>query len=136
MIQKYTKFKTNGFVTLIGVIVFGSVCTALVVVVLVLGIGSTKTSIATYQSRQALALAHACSEEALETIRENNGFVGGGNINFGSNSCSFTITNKGGEGRNVASSGSVGTIIRKVEVEIDAINPQINVTSWQEVADF
>jgi len=30
----------------------------------------------------------------------------------------------------------VGTIIRKVKVTIDAINPQINVTSWQEVADF
>jgi hypothetical protein len=102
----------------------------------VLGIGSSKTSIAMYQSRQSLAAAHSCGEEALETIRENNGFVGNGNLTLGAASCSFTVTNKGGESRNVASSGSVGTITRKVEIEIDAISPVINVTSWQEVADF
>lgn len=132
----YKKVKSKAFVTLIGVIVFGSVCISLVVVVLVLGIGSSKTSIVTHQSRQALFAAHACSEEALETIRENNGFTGGGNLTLGVATCSFTVTDNGGEARNVASSGSVGTIIRKVEVEIDAISPVINVVSWQEVADF
>ncbi|HEY4477975.1 MAG TPA: hypothetical protein VJB09_01730 [Candidatus Paceibacterota bacterium] len=136
MVNIYKKFKPKGFVTLIGVIVFGSVCISLVVVILVLGIGSSKTSISMYQSRQALAAAHACAEEALETIRENNGFVGNGNLTLSPASCSFVVTNKGGESRNVASSGSAGTIIRKVEVEIDAISPMINVTSWQEVADF
>ncbi|MBP6866096.1 MAG: hypothetical protein KBC12_00970 [Candidatus Pacebacteria bacterium] len=136
MVKTYKKIKSKAFVTLIGVIVFGSVCISLVVAILMLGIGSSKTSIAVYHSRQALFAAHACAEEALETIRENHSFAGNGNLTLDAASCNFAVTDKGGESRNVASSGSVGTITRKVEIEIDAISPVINVTSWQEVADF
>ncbi|MFC1623678.1 hypothetical protein ACFL05_00985 [Patescibacteria group bacterium] len=51
-------------------------------------------------------------------------------------SCTYTVINTGGNNRQINSSASAGNIDRKVKIEIDAINPKINILSWQEVDTF
>ena len=87
------------------------------------------------QSNQAKALANACAEEALQQIRDSTPFTGTGNLTLGQGSCNYTVTSGGGQNRTIASTGTVGSIVRKVKTTIDKINPGINITSWQEVAD-
>ncbi len=128
--------KTKGYVTLITVLVMGAISVSVTMTIVMTGIISTKDSLSVVQSRQANFLANACAEDALQEIRNDTLYVGTVQINLGSGSCTYTVTNNGGESRTIASSGTVGTIIRKSKIQIDAINPKINITSWQEVADF
>ena len=126
----------KGYIALITVLVTGAVGVAIAVSVLWLGLGSSKTSFSMEQSNQAKALANACSEEALQQIRDSTPFTGSGNLTFGQGTCSYTVTSQGGQNRTITASASVGTIVRKVKITIDKITPSINITSWQEVADF
>lgn len=126
----------KGYIALITVLVTGAVGVAITTSLLLLGLGSSRTSFALEQSTQAKALANACSEEALQQIRDSTPFTGTGSLTLGQGSCTYTVTNDGGQNRTITASGTVGTIVRKVKVIIDKITPSINVTSWQEVADF
>lgn len=126
----------KGYVTLLSVLILGAIGTAIAVSLLLLGVSSSRTSFALEQSNQAKALVNTCAEEALQQIRDSTPFTGTGNLTLGQGTCSYTVTSQGGHNRTITSSGTVGTILRKVKILIDTINPSINVTSWQEVADF
>lgn len=126
----------QGFITLISVLIVGAVGTAIAVSLILLGIGSSRTSFAVEQSNQAKALANACAEEALQQIRDSTPYTGSGNLSLGQGDCSYTVTSQGGQNRTITASGTVGTIVRKVEVVIDTINPAIEIVSWKELPDF
>ena len=125
----------KGFITLISVLVVGAVGVAIATSLILLGLGSSRTSFAIEQSNQAKGIANACAEEALQQIRDSTPFTGSGNLTLGQGICAYTVTNQGGQNRTITSSGTVGAIIRKVKIIIDKINPTIQVISWQEVAD-
>ncbi|OGI26057.1 MAG: hypothetical protein A3J76_05635 [Candidatus Moranbacteria bacterium RBG_13_45_13] len=133
--KKYNK-QQKGFITLISVLVIGAVGVAIALSLLLLGVGNSRTSFAVEQSNQAKALANACAEEALQQIRESVPFEGTGNLTLGQGSCSYTVTKLTGQNRTIIASGTVGTVIRKVSIALDKITPSIEITSWQEVADF
>ena len=135
MFPRYTKkwYNNNaGYVTLISVLVVGAVGVVIALSLILLGSGASRTSFALQQSAQAKGLANACAEEALEQIRESTAFTGSGNLTLGQGTCSYTVTNTGGTNRTVTTSGTVGTIVRKLTIIITAINPLIIVSSWQE----
>ena len=138
MLSSYTKrwYNNNGgYITLISVLIVGAVGIAITTSLILLGLGSSRTSFAVEQSNQAKALANACAEEALQQIRDSTPFTGSGNLTLGQGVCSYTVTSQGGQNRTITASGTVGTIMRKVKIIIDKINPTIQVVSWQEVAD-
>lgn len=125
-----------GYVTLISVLVVGAVGTAIAVSLILLGLGASRTSFAVEQSNQAKALVNACAEEALQQIRDSASFEGVGNFSLGQGTCSYTVTKLTGQNREVESTGNVGTIIRKIKININTINPQIKIVSWQETDNF
>lgn len=124
---------SRGFITLISVLVVGAVGIAVTLSIILLGVGFGRTSFAVSQSSQAKALANACAEEGLEKIRESASFTGSGNLSMGQGTCTYTVTSQGGSNRTITSSGTVGTIVRKTSTAINAINPYITPTSWQEI---
>lgn len=126
----------NGYVALISVLIIGSVGTAIAVSLILLGLGSSRTSFSLEQSNQTKALVNACVEEALQKIKDSTPFSGTGNLSLGQGSCTYTVTKLSGQNREIISSGAVGTIVRKAKITIDKINPDINIISWQEVEDF
>lgn len=126
----------GGYILLLSVLILGAVALAAAVSILLLGLGSERTSFALEQSNQAKALANACAEEALQQIRDSTPYTGSGNLTLGQGTCAYAVTSQGGQNRTIIASGTVGTVIRKVKVIINNINPAITVTSWQEVADF
>ncbi|MCX6793145.1 MAG: hypothetical protein NTY12_03895 [Candidatus Falkowbacteria bacterium] len=125
----------NGYITLISVLVIGAIGTAVVISVIWLGIGSSRSSFADEQSDQAWGLANACAEEALQQIRSSSAYTGTGNLTLGQGTCSYTVTNTGGTTRSVTASGTVGTMIRRSAISITALNPKLVISSWQEVAN-
>jgi len=111
--------KNAGYITLISVLVVGAVGVAIVISLLQLGLGTSRTSFTFRQSSQARALAHACAEEALQQIHDNTAFTG-----------------QGAGSRTINASGLAGTVVRKEQVVINDISPLIQVVTWQEVSDF
>lgn len=126
----------KGYSLLLAVLIIGAIAVAITVSLLLLGIDSSETSFSLEQSKKARGLANACAESALQEIRNSTPFTGSDTINFSDGSCSYTVTNDGGSNRSIESSGTVGDVVKKISVSIDQINPDINIVSWQEVADF
>jgi len=126
----------KGYATLITLLVVAAVGVTIAISLTLLGIGASKSSFAIEQSNQSKALSNACLESALQEIRNSTPFAGSATINLGQGTCTYTVTNTGGTNRNIIASSTVGRVVRKVEVNIDQINPDINIISWQEVADF
>lgn len=125
--------KRGGYITLISVLVVGAVGTAITLSLILLGVGSSRTSFAVEQSNQAKGLANACAEEALQQIRESTSFTGSGSLNLGYGACTYTVTNGGGSNRTITTSGTVGTILRKVSISATAITPLIVISTWQDI---
>lgn len=125
-----------GYVTLLTVLIVSAVGVAIASSLLLLGLGSSRSSLSLQQSKQAGALADACVEEALQQIRFSTSYSGTATLSFGTSSCTYLVTVGGGENRNIESTGTVGAVVRRVEVDLSQINPKIVVSSWQEVASF
>ncbi|MBP9864404.1 hypothetical protein KBC54_03075 [Patescibacteria group bacterium] len=124
-----------GYIALMSVLIVGAVSTAIASTLIILGVGFSRSSFVFQQSAQAMALAQACAEEGLQQIRDNTAYTGTGTLTLGAGSCSYTVANTGGTTRTVVTSGTVGTVVRKVSVAISGYSPRIVVTSWQEVAN-
>ncbi len=124
----------KGFVTMFAVLVFGAVAIAIASSVLLIGLGSSKTGFIIEESSKAKSLANLCAESALQEIRNSTAFVGTNTISIGPDSCTYDVVDNGAENRTITSTGTVGTVVRKILITIDQINPSINVTSWQEVS--
>lgn len=126
----------QGYITLLSVLILSAVGLAISVSLILLGIGSSKTSFALEQSAQAKYLTQACVETALQEINDSVPFTGSGGLILGQGTCEYTVSSGGGQNRTIIASSTVGAIIRKAKIEIDAITPKINIIYWQEVADF
>lgn len=116
------------------VLIFGAVALAIASSVLLIGLGSSKTGFIIEESGKTKSLANLCAESALQEIRNNTLFIGTNTISIGSNSCTYTVLDNGAENRTITTTGTIGSVVRKVLINIDQINPSINVTSWQEVS--
>lgn len=127
---------SRGYITLISVLIIGAVGLAIATSLVVLGVGGARSGFALQQSSAARAVANACAEEGLQQIRDAVSYTGTATIVLGSGSCTYTVTDEGGQNRRVTAEGTVGTVVRRVAVSITAINPRIVVSTWQEVADF
>lgn len=130
------RLSSKGFTLLLSVLILGVVGTTIAVSLLLLGIGATRTSFTLEQSQKARALANACAEEALQKIRETTSFTGTGALTLTGDTCIYTVTNTGGQNRTITAIGTAGTATRKIAITLDKINPEIDIVSWQEVADF
>lgn len=134
--DRKTEKSKEGFVTLLFVLIVFAVSAAISGSLLLSGVASSRNSFSLNESDQAKALADACAERGLETIREDNGYTGTTNLSLGSGACSYTVSNTGGSTRTVAATGTAGTVVRKVRISVSQILPQISISSWQEVAEF
>ncbi len=129
--------KNQSFVTLLSVLISMAIGISIAVSGMLLGVGFSRNALVIEQSNQAKALANACSEKALESLRENLNYAGSETVNLGQGYCHiFAVLGSGNTNRIVEASGTVNSITRKVQVDIAVVSPQIQLTDWQEVADF
>ena len=127
----------RGYTTLIGVLLIGAVGSVVVVTYLLLGIGAMQTSFAEQQSGRARHLADACAEEGIMRVSLDLTYTGGDSLSFLDGTCDIVaVSGSGNTSRVVQASGTVGTVVRRVEVGISTVQPRVVTSSWQEVASF
>lgn len=127
--------KEKGFITLMTVIIVVAVAAALTISVILLGTDSLRTGQIVNNEQEATATADACAEEALGQIRTRD-LIGSGSMSVGTGTCSYVITSGGGEARTIEVTASASGITRRIRITIDAMNPELHVTAWEDVADF
>lgn len=131
--MKNINLKNNkGFSILLIVILLGGVSLALALTLSASSLWSIRGSVDSKISNIAKSLVNACAEIALEAMRENNSYIGAGNVALNGNTCSYTVTSTGGITRSVTVTGTVSGITRKLSVTTSSFNPLV-ISSWQEV---
>jgi hypothetical protein len=125
--------KNSGYITLLSVLIIGAIGSAIVVGILLDGIGASRTGFDLENSASARSIVNACVESALNQIHNSPYYTGSGNISFASGFCSYLITSEGGENRTITASSTAQSSIRKVSLTINTIFPKIQISSWQEV---
>lgn len=128
--NKYN-LKNEGFSTLFVVIILGSLSLALSLSLSTSSVWSIKSSINSKNLYQAKSLVNACAEVALETIRENNNYIGTNNVVIDGNTCTYSVSNTGGNTRYISVSGSVRDVFRKLDINTSSFNPLV-IYSWIE----
>ena len=126
----------RGFVSLVSVLLISIAGLTIALALLNSVTDSEQTSVATIRSHQAQALATACIEEALQQINDATSYTGSATLSVQYGPCAYAVTNTGGQTRSIHASSTVEGIVRKILVSIDKVNPNISVTSWQDVAGF
>jgi hypothetical protein len=124
-------YKQKGFGTLYIVIIVGGIVLSLSLWLSTSSFWSIHNGVNLKTSQQTKSLVEACAEVALETLRENQSFIGSDTVSIGDNSCAYDITSLGGDSRSIDISGSIGSVTRKLLVTTESFNPII-VTDWQE----
>jgi hypothetical protein len=126
----------QGYITLMSVLIVGAIGLSISTSLILLGLGVSRNSLVLEQSGYARLLTNSCAEEALQQIRDSTPFSGTGNLSSPQGLCEYEVINDGGQSRTITASSTVKSIVRKVKITIDTINPSINITSWQEVGNF
>ncbi len=139
MPQPLSSPQPNGFIALASVIVIGAVGVALSFALMSQAITGSEISLSLDQSARAQALADACSEKALDAIRQDENYLGNETVTLGTGTCNIFATVKAGSQYTVTAVGTVKTVIRKDKIVANRLTvpaPVMQLVSWQEVADF
>lgn len=140
---------SRGFLTIMSALIVATIGLSISTSLILLGLGTSRTSLSLQQSYQASSLADACIEEALQQISDSMlmpdpvpdplpvlvAYTGKQSISLGSGSCSYVVTSTGVDSRKITALGLVGTSTRKVQVLVGTASP-ISISFWQEVSDF
>ena len=134
---KSPRLKTNqGYIALISVLIISALVLLIASSASLSSLSESEMGLEENQSWEAYYLANLCTEEALQQIRDSVSYEGSENIFLNSGNCSYTVIREPGQNRTINATGTVEAIIRKLRINIDQINPKINVASWQEVTEF
>ncbi len=135
-LQHCAKPRSQGFITLLSVLVVSAVGVGVALTLLTAGIADTRSSGTYEDTLEARALADVCAETALGRIKVSVSFAGNATLAFPEGSCEYFVTAQSGENRTITARGIEGSIVRKVEITVTQISPRIVIGSWREVADF
>lgn len=122
----------KGYVGLLSVLFVGAIGAVVATTIMLLGLASSRNSLALVQSMQAKGMANACAEEALLRIRKLTSYTGIGTLSSNVGNCNYSVTAGSGENRTVLANGYVGSVVRKLSISVTQINPLIS-ASWSEI---
>lgn len=126
----------KGYVTLYAVLIVSAVGTAIVTSVALLVFSTSRMATIVQSDSWSRQLSHGCAELALMEVRNNTSFVGTRTSSIRGFLCEYQVLNTGGSTRTVRASSTVQNAIHRVQINITALSPQIQIGTWQEVSSF
>lgn len=134
MLKKNRKNKKieKGYVMLVSMLVISAIGLSTVVSLVLLGVGSSRTSASLEQSNKAKATANACAESALQQIWNWDSYVGSSNLVLESGTCSYVVDGAVTP-KVIQVSGVAGSVVRRISITIDQLHPYLHIDSWKEI---
>lgn len=131
------KPKRGGYVLLLSVLIIGAVAAVVLPSLLFLGINAGQVSFTIGQSAQALAAADACAEYGLLQLKNSMSYQGNEVLSLNGEACSLLpIGGMGNDHRLLCAQGQAGDTVRRIEIIVRQVSPQMAIDSWQEVSSF
>lgn len=125
----------SGYIALMAILIIGAAAVAISLALLSTSTDIQRSTLVQQQSKQARGLAVACAQEALQQVHDSTTYTGTTSISpIGQGNCSYTVTNTGATTRTILATGTVGNIVRKIQVYVTIGSSSISITSWQEVS--
>lgn len=135
--MKNSKIKNKeAYITIMMVIAISAIAVAVVVSLIDSGISSTQNSQSMVNLAKARQYAEACIEESLQNIRDDGNYSGNLNLPFTNGGCSATTNKISDSNFIIQSIASSSTALKKITVTINQTSPKIQLSDWQELADF
>lgn len=122
----------RGAAALLTIIIIGIASLIMAISAARLGLGELEMGYDESKGSAVLSLADGCGEEALARLRKNSVYAGE-TITVGDGSCAITVTGSGVD-RTVASTATIGSYTKKIEMQITLSDSIISINSWSEVS--
>jgi hypothetical protein len=128
----------QGYIAIISVLIVSGITALIVGFTVLFGMGEANMGLSNQQSEYSFYLAHACAEHALLNLKDDLGYNGDEVISdFENGSCEVrTVEGGGNQDRLIETIGRAFDKTRRLKIEVSEVNPQINISSWQEVTSF
>jgi len=132
-----THKKDGGYIALITVLILSAVVLVISIGVSLRSIEETQMAFGQQESFRALSLANLCAEKALFKLESSLNYSGNESLTIDDESCDIlSIGGTGNFSRVVKAQSTVSKYTKKVQVEVSQISPVMQISSWEEVADF
>lgn len=123
----------GGQALITSVIVIGVIALLVASSLMILSLGSLRSTVSAQKSSEAIALNNACAEEGLYRLKQTSTYTGSGQVTLSANTCSFTVANDGAQ-KLITISSIIGKITKKTEVRLTVTQQGIiTIVSWQDV---
>lgn len=127
----------RGYIALISIFTVSALMVLVISSANLISIGEANMGLKESQTWEVFYLTTACAEKALIRLKNDSKYNGNENLTFDNGTCTIlSIRGGGNKNRVVRVSGSAYNIIRRIEIEIDELNPDTLIGSWQEVVSF
>lgn len=122
--------KQRGIAALLTVIVIGMATLAMVITSTLLGIDRLDTGVFIGKSREALALADSCLDDALRRLKiDPLNIPADYSLSLDNGSCIINIS----DGHIIRSTGQVENLVRHLQADFSVIGDRIILNDWQEI---
>ena len=130
--------RDKAYVTILTVVILMIITVTVTVTVISVLIDNTISYRTTTESDISRYNADACAEVAINKLKEDLTYTGGGAvITLDKGSCTIVnITGTGLTNRVISTTGSYNNVIRKLIVTVSTVNPSTTITSWTEVDEL
>ena len=127
------KAKAEGFIALTTILIILAVSLIVGLSIALLSINEAMMGLKKTQSSQAYYLANLCAEQALMGLKEDINYPGNETIEIEGGSCQILPI----EGNwTIKTFANFQNQIKKIKMVVSQVNPQMLISSWQEVTDF
>lgn len=127
----------NGYIALVSILIVSALTLLIATSGSLLSIGESNMGLQENQAWEAFYLTTACAEDALMKLKNDLNYSGNETLNFDNGKCTIEpLEGSGKKNRVIKVSGIIFNQTRKIKIEIGKINPDMEIKSWQQVADF
>lgn len=130
--MSYFVFRQPGYVTLIAVLIIGTIGTLIAGALLESGLDASRIGTTNESAAIARSQARLCVERALDIIRSQTAFTGTLAAANSESACTSTVSDTGGSTRQILTTTTAGNVLRILRVSLSSTYP-IAIGSWQEV---
>lgn len=129
--------KEQGYIALISVLIISALAILIASSANLLSISESNMSLQENQAWESFYLADFCAEQALMKLESVLNYSGNETITIGEESCDILpLEGSGNFNRVIKTQSIVSGQTRKIKVEISQVSPVMQITSWQQVAEF
>ena len=136
-IQFLCENREQGYIALISVLIISAVLLLIASSSNLISISESDMSLQENQSWQSFYLATACAEHALMELKDNLKYTGNETLIFDNGTCDILpVEGKGSKNRVIKVLGNAYNQTRKIKIEINKVNPRMEIKSWTNITDF